>query len=35
MPLIGEYGFPVIDNDGYKRLNTDAGIYQDAGNSIQ
>lgn len=30
MPLIGEYGFPVIDNDGYKRLNTDAGIYQDA-----
>lgn len=35
MPLIGEWGYPIIDEAGYTRLNTDAGVYQDAMEMLQ
>lgn len=35
MPLIGEWGYPIIDEAGYTRLSTDAGVYQDAMEMLQ
>ena len=35
MPLIGEWGYPIIDEAGYTRLSADAGVYQDAMEMLQ